>query len=416
MAILRESVDLVIDGSDFYRSIQKAPRTKLKNGWCDFRLLVEQQAREIASRFVLGSILYFDPRANSRTEDSYGSAQRRELWLGRLKNLNVSELLVSTRLDYQNRKGDPDYFPNATHQLMAALAHREYSANVLVLSTQESPLFSCLEHLQDSRGFSKGLLLPPGESETGGLTHDELEEVQLRGGNNEALWEEYRKLKGDSDQIATLWQTGSAEIHQAVQKRMRRYLGRKNYPTWLKSLAADPSREKGFLSLSKTDLGPFTDAIRKDNRRLASIPECARFCLEKAVREAAVAELSQLQPPAAQATVHRWAANFQKSFQRETEKWPCDVRDELREKCDLLRERGPQLTSPLVEPVAGSRNPSLTRLRLRGAGGAYRIFFARDDDGNYLLLAGGKKGGFSDDRFYRDMKETSTSRYRECSE
>ena len=165
MAILRESVDLVIDGSDFYRSIQKAPRTKLKNGWCDFRLLVEQQAREIASRFVLGSILYFDPRANSRTEDSYGSAQRRELWLGRLKNLNVSELLVSTRLDYQNRKGDPDYFPNATHQLMAALAHREYSANVLVLSTQESPLFSCLEHLQDSRGFSKGLLLPPGESE-----------------------------------------------------------------------------------------------------------------------------------------------------------------------------------------------------------------------------------------------------------
>ena len=44
MAILRESFDLVIDGSDFYRSIEYAPITKLRNGWCDFRALASQQS------------------------------------------------------------------------------------------------------------------------------------------------------------------------------------------------------------------------------------------------------------------------------------------------------------------------------------------------------------------------------------
>jgi hypothetical protein len=54
------------------------------------------------------------------------------------------------------------------------------------------------------------------------------------------------------------------------------------------------------------------------------------------------------------------------------------------------------------------------RLRLDAAGGAYRIVFARER-GNYFLLAGGKKGGFTDDRFYQDMKARATSRIREFS-
>jgi hypothetical protein len=38
--ILCESIDLVIDGADFYRSIEKASMAKLRNGWCDFTRLV----------------------------------------------------------------------------------------------------------------------------------------------------------------------------------------------------------------------------------------------------------------------------------------------------------------------------------------------------------------------------------------
>jgi hypothetical protein len=194
-----------------------------------------------------------------------------------------------------------------------------------------------------------------------------------------------------------------------------RGFGRQNYPEWLKSLEEDPDREDEFLSLAKTDLEPFIDAIRKYNRRLASDKGCAPFCLQKAVREVAAVECSEWQPPAEQTRVHRWAVNLHEGCQRDTEKWPRDVRHELHEKCDLLRERGSQLAYPLVRPVAGSSHPSLTRLRLNEAGGAYRIVFARDDHRNYLLLAGGKKGGFSDDRFYQAMKATATRRIREYS-
>jgi len=293
---------------------------------------------------------------------------------------------------------------------MATLARREFSENVLVLSSMGSPLLPCLEHLQESQGFSKGILLPPGGSESGRLTHDELEQVQLCGGENDDQWAEYWRLKQDSHLIANLWKPWHAEIHQAVEKRMRRF-SRKNYPQWLKSIKEDPAREREFLSLAKADLDPFIGAIGKDNRRLADQPECAIFCLQKAAREVAAAELLQWQPPAEQARVHRWAVSFHEGCQRDTEKWPRDVRDELDEKCGLLRERGPQLAYPLIKPVAGS--PHL-RLRLDAAGGAYRIVFARER-GNYLLLAGGKKGGFNDDRFYQDMKARATSRIREYS-
>jgi hypothetical protein len=114
--------------------------------------------------------------------------------------------------------------------------------------------------------------------------------------------------------------------------------------------------------------------------------------------------------------VYRWVVNFHQGCQRDTEKWPRDVRDELGEKCDLLRERGSQLTSPLVKPLAGSSTSNLRRLRLRAAGGAYRIVFAQVEQGEFLLLAGGKKGGFNDDRFYQDMKATATRRIRGRSE
>ncbi|MGA7235704.1 MAG: type II toxin-antitoxin system RelE/ParE family toxin [Bryobacteraceae bacterium] len=414
MAILRESVDLVIDGADFYRSIERAPLNKIRNGWCNFRLLASKQAKVITDNSTVSSISYFDPRANGPKEESYGSDRRRKLWFGRLKHLNVSEFLVSTRLDYQKHKGDPERARKATQEAMATLARRKFSANVLVLSTKKSPLLPYLDDLQESRRFSKGLILPPGESESGGLrlTHDFLESVQLSEGENDEQWDEYWRLKQDGLLIAERWQTWSAEIHQSVRKRMRRF-GHRNYPEWLKSLEEDPDREKELLSLARTDLEPFIDAIRRDNRRLASEEGCARFCLQKAVREAAAAERSEWQPPAEQPRVRRWVVNLHKGCQRDTQKWPRELCDELLEKCDLLRERGPQLGPPLVKPVVGSDDPNLRRLRLNEAGGAYRIVFDRCDDASYLLLAGGKKGGCSDVRFYQDMTAAAKRRIRE---
>ena len=87
-----------------------------------------------------------------------------------------------------------------------------------------------------------------------------------------------------------------------------------------------------------------------------------------------------------------------KGAQRDTEKWPRDRRDELDEKCDLLREResaAPNFAYPWVDTSGegAADSESSHELRLHGAlGGRYGIVFARDDRGNYLLLAGGKEG------------------------
>jgi hypothetical protein len=164
--------------------------------------------------------------------------------------------------------------------------------------------------------------------------------VRLCGPENEDLWPDYVILKQDGVQLPTLWQTWSAEIHQVMQKRLRSYWGRENRPTWLKSLAANPASNERFLLRAETDLRPFFDAIRKDNRRLAGNRDCVSFCLQKAVQELAVAELSQPQPPLAPAPVNRWVVKFHVSFHRYTEMRPCAVQDELREKSDLLRGQG----------------------------------------------------------------------------
>ena len=415
MAVLKESVDLVIDGADFYRSIQEAPRPELKNGWSDFTQLAIQQARSrVGGKSVVGNVLYFDPRPESHAEDFYGSLKRRELWFGRLKDLKVSDFLISTRSGGRRNADDPDHSRKATRECLTALADREYSPYVLFLCNEKSPLVSHMRYLQDSKDILTELILPPDENESGGLTHSDLKAVRLCGPENEDKWREYELLKQDSEQLAALWKTRSDDIHQVLEKLLRSYSGRKNRPIWLKSLEATPASDERFLLQAKMGLRFFFDAIRKDNRRLADTPYCVTFCLEKAIREVAVAELSAPQSPQAQAPVYRWIVTFHRSFHSETEKWPRPVQDELIEEIQRLRERGPQLERPLVKSLVDGHSPVVQRLRLDAAGGAWRVVFAREDDGSYLLLAGGKKSG-DGDKFYRDVKETARKRYREYS-
>ena len=135
------------------------------------------------------------------------------------------------------------------------------------------------------------------------------------------------------------------------------------------------------------------------------------LCLQKAVREVAAAERLQWQPPAEQARVHRWDVSFHEGCQRDTEKWPRDVRDGLHEKCSLLRERGPQLAYPLVTPVAGSADLSFTRLRLYAAGGA----IASSSPGmivgtTFFWQVERREGPIT--MHYQDMKARATSRIR----
>lgn len=407
--IFRESVDLVIDGADFYRSIENASPAKLKNGWCDFARLAFQQAKESVENPTIGKIWYFDPRSKGRMEESYGSIRRRKLWSGRLERANVTQFPVRALRDSRYPQGSPDCFGKITQDDPLSLFRQELSPNVLVLSSPTSPLASYMQLLKDEIGFAKGTLLPPDESEAGTLTHDELEQVQLRGSENDVAWCEYRTSKQDSHLIEALWDRWQAEIHEAIQKRMLAF-DQARFSKLLSCLARDPAREQNFLTRAETDLRPFIEEIRRENRRLAATPECTRFCLHRAVREVANAECSRMFPPDQQPREHPWHVDVHQGCQRDTENWPLDVCDEIEEKCERLRECGPELTAPLVKSLEGDDASNLKRLKLSKAGGAYRIVFAHVEQKTFLLLAGGKKGGLNDRRFYRDLIATASKR------
>lgn len=411
MAIRTESVDLVIDGADFYGSIQKAIRLKLKNGWCDFRRLADQQARRtVGKTSVVGSIWYFDPRVGSLREDSYGALQRRRLWFGRLKYLNVSEFLVSPRLTQRSPECDPGDFRKATDEVLTALARQNLSPYVLVLaSSKESPLIS---HLKQRRDTLTELILTPDEAESGRLTHSDLEEVRLYGLENENLWRDYEILKQDSDQLAALWQTRVPEKHQLVQKLLRRYQPRKG-PDWLNSLGVNPASDEEFLLHVEAVAKPFLDAIRHDNRRLADNCDCVKFIRQRLVREVADKEIAQRQPPPASAPVTRWVVRFHHRFQLEFQRWPPDAQHELREGCARLQGLGFQLEEPLVKKLAVDGYPGMKELRIHAADRAWRIAFVLDDNQDYILLAGGSKSGQSEDGFYYNLKKQATARFRE---
>jgi hypothetical protein len=81
----RKTVNLYIDGYNFYYSINK-PET-LRLGWCNFWKLAERlAARAFEGRYVVGAVKYYTARVDGDTEMNPGEIERRDLWLAALEH------------------------------------------------------------------------------------------------------------------------------------------------------------------------------------------------------------------------------------------------------------------------------------------------------------------------------------------
>jgi hypothetical protein len=69
-----------------------------------------------------------------------------------------------------------------------------------------------------------------------------------------------------------------------------------------------------------------------------------------------------------------------------------DQQDAVIAHVDLLEAEGPAPGRPTVDTIAGSRHPNIKELRV-SKGGAIRILFAFDPQGQAVLLIGGDKAG-----------------------
>ncbi len=98
-----------------------------------------------------------------------------------------------------------------------------------------------------------------------------------------------------------------------------------------------------------------------------------------------------------------WEVVFHEEFEREFERLPESVQDELLAHARLLQQFGPQLGRPRADTLHGSRHTNMKELRFDAADGVWRVAFAFDPGRRAVLLACGDKSGGSERRFYRQL-------------
>src|ERR1700761_5025940 len=108
-----------------------------------------------------------------------------------------------------------------------------------------------------------------------------------------------------------------------------------------------------------------------------------------------------------------WNAYFHPRFKTEFDRLPQAVQDELLARLIPLRHYGPALGRPDVDTLKDSRYANMKELRLRAAGGVWRVAFAFDPTRDAILLVAGDKSGGSEATFYRRLIEKADRRYRE---
>jgi hypothetical protein len=69
----------------------------------------------------------------------------------------------------------------------------------------------------------------------------------------------------------------------------------------------------------------------------------------------------------------KWEVEFHKEFDPEFDALPDDVQNELRAHALLLEQFGPQLGTPRVDTLKGSRHANMKELRFDAADGVWRV-------------------------------------------
>lgn len=77
-----------------------------------------------------------------------------------------------------------------------------------------------------------------------------------------------------------------------------------------------------------------------------------------------------------------------------------EAQDDIDVVVRVLEAVGPALTRPYADTVKDSRHSNMRELRVQSQGRPLRIFYAFDPRRTAILLIGGDKTGFTDDRFY----------------
>jgi len=107
-----------------------------------------------------------------------------------------------------------------------------------------------------------------------------------------------------------------------------------------------------------------------------------------------------------------WDVTLHAEFGKEFEKLDQQVQDALLNRIRDLKREGPQLKRPHADTLTGSRHTNMKELRLDANGGVWRFAFAFDPARRAVILCGGDKTGYGNEkRFYKSLIKKADMRF-----
>jgi hypothetical protein len=190
-------VDLFVVGADFYAGSIKTGR--LEDGWCNFRELVQEKAKEYFER-ELGAIWYLAKQVPPSAHKSFEERARQRMWLDR-QGESVARIIIDC--DARGPSGvlvpGGEFRCNTEEDAVPALKQTPLPREAMVISAdrkEASPLRSFLDEKYDDSKLV--VLVPPDlvmrDEDKVQLQHADLEQARL-GDDPLIPWERYLESK-----------------------------------------------------------------------------------------------------------------------------------------------------------------------------------------------------------------------------
>jgi len=241
---MTSTVDLFVVGADFYAGSTRE-QGRLKDGWCDFRVLGARQVSEFfGSSYRLGRIWYLASRVEPCTLRAFEESRRQELWLN-AQPAAVTRILVDSAAA---KKSPGELLPGVEYRFQTeeravrAIQAASHSKLTIVVAADHERQTQLVNGLSERNREEPLLLVPPDfllpdnvAGETDHLSHEVLQEARLR---DETAWTRYELSKNRARIIAEWFEVARAEFRANLASRLSRrpYSGSSR---WVKEVVAD---------------------------------------------------------------------------------------------------------------------------------------------------------------------------------
>ena len=277
-----DRVDLFVVGTDFYFGSTRA-EGRLRDGWCSFRALGQQQAKKHLDRSSeLGRIWYLTEQVSRLELRSFEEHERQRMWLSVLGS-DVTRLIIDDKCQKPNSGNE---FRFRTEKAAISFLRGTFGApHAMVISGEHEQQTALLSFLEEE--YRQPLILVPpdfemqdsGCSDVQPLSHADLGAARLM---HDDVWREYEKSRARRKQVANWAATGLAALRPGLTVRLNNKRPHRNPESWKKWANDDHE----ILERTKVQVTRFLESCA-EYKDLAIGPSCITFIARSNIKDVA---------------------------------------------------------------------------------------------------------------------------------